>query len=61
MKERDIKDIKDAAEQVGNMIDFAGVEIGNAEMENLAREICREILNRANVEVAPNRCPLCER
>lgn len=59
MKERDIKDIRDAADQVSNVIDFVGADMGDKEMENLVREICREILNRANIDVSSDLCPLC--
>ena len=42
------------------MIDFVSADISDKEMENLVREVCREILNRANIDVSPNLCPLCE-
>jgi hypothetical protein len=57
----DKESINDAAEQLYRMVEIAAVEGDNLDfnLEELVRDICREVLTRANVDNF-HVCPLCE-
>lgn len=57
----DKESIMDAAEHLYTMLDIADAESGgfDSDLQGLAREICRGILERAGVD-DDGVCPLCE-